>query len=58
MRSQLSRFWHDEAGLATVEYALLLALVAIGGIAAWTALGRTIKTQLLQMSNSLANPPN
>lgn len=32
----LKELWKDEEGLSTVEYALLLALVAI---AAWRALG-------------------
>jgi Flp pilus assembly pilin Flp len=32
--------WTDEEGLTTVEYALLLALVAIAAIAAWTTLGQ------------------
>ena len=33
--------WEDEEGLTTVEYALLLALVAIAAITAWTTLGTT-----------------
>ncbi len=35
----LKELWKDEEGLSTVEYALLLALVAIAAIAAWRALG-------------------
>jgi Flp pilus assembly pilin Flp len=39
------QLWKDEEGLTTVEYALLLALVAIAAIAAWTTLGqRTSQT--------------
>jgi len=33
------RLWSDEEGMTTVEYALLLALIAIAAIAAWTTLG-------------------
>jgi Flp pilus assembly pilin Flp len=34
--------WHDEEGLTTVEYALLLVLVLIAAIAAWVTLdGKT-----------------
>jgi len=33
------QLWKDEEGLTTVEYALLLALVAIAAIVAWTTLG-------------------
>lgn len=41
----LSGLWKDEDGLTTVEYALLLALVAIAAIGAWTTLGsRTSNT--------------
>jgi pilus assembly protein Flp/PilA len=36
------RLWKDEEGLTTVEYALLLALVAIAAITAWTALGTRV----------------
>ena len=35
----------DEEGLTTVEYALLLALIAIASIGAWQALGST-KTKM------------
>jgi len=35
----LKMLWQDEGGLTTVEYALLLALVAIAAISAWSALG-------------------
>ncbi|MEN6304536.1 MAG: Flp family type IVb pilin [Armatimonadia bacterium] len=31
--------WQDEEGLTTVEYALLLALVAIAALGAWSQLG-------------------
>jgi len=33
------QLWKDEAGLTTVEYVLLLALVAIAAITAWTVMG-------------------
>lgn len=36
----LSSLWFDEEGLTSVEYALLLAMVAVAAIAAWTALGQ------------------
>ena len=35
----MKQLWKDEEGLTTVEYALLLALVAIAAIGAWTTLG-------------------
>ncbi len=33
------KLWKGEEGLTTVEYALLLALVAIAAITAWATLG-------------------
>jgi Flp pilus assembly pilin Flp len=35
----IKSLWQDEEGLTTVEYALLLALVAIAAIGAWSQLG-------------------
>ncbi len=42
MRKFLATLWKDDAGLTSVEYALLLVLVAIAAITAWTALGGTV----------------
>lgn len=38
MKTLLS-YWKDEEGLTTVEYALLLALIVVVAITAWTTLG-------------------
>ncbi|MFO8079625.1 MAG: Flp family type IVb pilin [Armatimonadota bacterium] len=35
--------WHDEQGVTTVEYALLLSTVVFASLGAWTALGETIR---------------
>lgn len=32
----------DEKGLSTVEYIIILILIAVGGIALWTAFGETV----------------
>ncbi len=50
------RVWTDESGVATVEYALLLALVVVAGIGAWTALGSSMKATLNMISTSFATP--
>jgi len=35
---RLKNLWHDEDGLTTVEYALLLVALVLGGTFVWTAL--------------------
>ncbi len=40
-RRLLADLWSDEAGITTVEYALLLALITIASIGAWSNLGGT-----------------
>jgi Flp pilus assembly pilin Flp len=49
----LRELWKDEEALTTVEYALLLALVAIAAIAAWTLLGQRVNTSVTRVNNSL-----
>ena len=45
--------WNDEEGLTTVEYALLLALVAIAAIAAWSTLGQRTSATVATATSSL-----
>jgi len=40
----LNRYWQDEQGLATVEYALLLALIVAVALTAWTTLGSKVNS--------------
>jgi len=49
----LKSLWHDEDGLTTVEYALLLALVAIAAIAAWTTLGKKVSNAVTNASGAI-----
>jgi len=49
------QLWNDEAGLTTVEYALLLALVAIAAITAWTTLGSRVSTTVSSATGSLSS---
>lgn len=53
MLEQIRSCWYDEAGLTTVEYALLLALVAIAAITAWTTLGQRVSTTVTTATSSL-----
>ncbi len=50
----LGMLWNDERGLATVEYALLLALIALAAVTAWTALGDRVGTTVSSASRAVA----
>jgi Flp pilus assembly pilin Flp len=52
----MSDLWKDEAGLATVEYALLLVLVVVAGITAWDSLGDTIRNVIVDSAETIADP--
>jgi len=49
------KLWRDEEGLTTVEYALLLALVAIAAITAWTTLGTRVSTTVSSATSNLSS---
>lgn len=49
----IKMLWNDEEGLTTVEYALLLALVAIAAITAWSTLGTRVSTTVTNATSSL-----
>lgn len=50
----MKALWKDEEGLTTVEYALLLALVVVAGIAAWQGLGSTVENTVTASSSTIA----
>lgn len=41
MTFAMSTFWRSQEGLTSVEYALLLALLTIASVTAWSYLGHT-----------------
>jgi len=49
----LKTLWKDEEGLTTVEYALLLAIVAVSALVAWTALGSRVNANVSSAGTSL-----
>jgi pilus assembly protein Flp/PilA len=53
MKALARKFWEDETGLTTVEYALLLALVAIAAITAWSTLGQKVNNTVATTSANL-----
>ena len=46
MRKFLSDLWNDESGISSVEYALLLAFVAAGIIAAADLLSNAVTNEM------------
>ncbi len=50
-----ARFNSDERGAALVEYALLVALIAVVAIAALTLLGTSISGKFGNVSSSISN---
>lgn len=53
MIHRMLKNWRDEEGLTTVEYALLVALVVILGIAAWSTYGSILRNKVAASSNAL-----
>lgn len=51
----MKKLWRDEEGLTTVEYALLLALVVVAGITAWSTLGGTVGNAVNESADTIAN---
>jgi Flp pilus assembly pilin Flp len=53
VRSKIKGLWADEAGLVTVEYALLLSLLVVAAIATWTTFGAVVRTKVADAGNAL-----
>lgn len=49
----LNTFWADEAGLATVEYALLLAFIVVVAVTAWSTLGSSVNAVISDVGSDL-----
>jgi Flp pilus assembly pilin Flp len=54
MKKLASRFWRDEKGQDLVEYALLLSLLAIAGVAGLGALANTLGTVWTNTNTALS----
>lgn len=48
MLETLKKLWRDEEGLSTVEYALLLMLIAVVGITVWQTAGSSVHDRVNQ----------
>jgi len=47
--------WYDEEGVATVEYALLLSGLVVGGASVWQVLGDAIKNTITEVANTISS---
>ena len=56
MKALLRRFCGDEEGAAMVEYALLVALIALVAIVGVSATGTSINAQFAKISCKIATP--
>lgn len=53
MKSLLLKFWKDEEGATAIEYALIAGIIAVAVIAAFTALGGSLKTFFADIGSGL-----
>lgn len=50
----LKKFWNDERGLETVEWAVIAALIVAGLIAIITGLGQNVEGRFQELQNATA----
>ncbi len=55
MRERLQELWYDEEAVATVEYALLLGGLVVGGVSVWQVLGDAIENTIIEVANTLSS---
>ncbi len=55
MLAKLRSFIRDEEGVTMVEYALILALVAVVAIVAWQTLGSKINNAVKSANDAIPN---
>lgn len=49
----LKRFWHDERGLETVEYAIIAGLIVVGTIATIVSIGTWVSGKFDKLDQGL-----
>ena len=55
MTAMLNELWQDESGTATVEYALLTAVLVGAGAAAWIALKDTVSAVMAEVAEMFSS---
>ncbi|NSW56262.1 MAG: Flp family type IVb pilin [Armatimonadetes bacterium] len=53
MINPIRRLWHDEDGNTSVEYALLLVVIVVGCLPAWTALRNSLVSALEDVEQAM-----
>ena len=53
MTNTISRFFTDESGLTSVEYALLLSLIVVVALTTWQGLSTNLVSKLNTISNAV-----
>ncbi len=53
----VKNFWNDEEGLTAVEYAVAGSLVTVGVVAAFTALGTSVKDAINSLISAMGGTP-
>jgi pilus assembly protein Flp/PilA len=53
MKNLLRRLWRDEEGQDLIEYALLVALVALAAVTGMQGLANAINTEFLALGSSM-----
>ena len=53
IKTIISELWHDESGISSVEYALLLAFVAAGIITAAGFLSNAVQNEMTETASCI-----
>ena len=53
MKDLILRFWRDEEGLETVEWAVLAAVIVGGGVALYTTIGSKVSSRIESLNKAL-----
>jgi len=53
LNTVLKAFWQEETGLTMVEYAVAGSLITVAAIAAFTALGGAVATQIQRITTAI-----
>lgn len=57
MSKFFTRFMNDESGATAIEYGLIVALIAVVVIGAFTTIGNNLNTKMNSVATSLQTPP-